>query len=90
MMAWTGHKYGSPEQARPITSPRTPFFCVVKVKEAKRARRSSHSGAARMGRRVSPMKSWTFSSRNGSPSLSVYSPGRSRKKKAKMIMSEAA
>ena len=73
-----------------MTSPRTPFFWVVKVREANRARRSSDSGAVSKGRRVSPMKSWTSSRRKGSPSLSVYSPGRRRKKKAIMIISEAA
>ncbi len=40
--------------------------------------------------RVSPMKSWTSARRKGLLLLSVYSPGRRRKKKAMTIISEIA
>jgi len=83
-IAFTGHITASPLHARPMTSPCTPFFWVVKVSDANRACLRRESGSVSKFRRVSPMKSCTFSRRNGclsvSPSLSVYSPGRRTQK----------
>ena len=73
-----------------MTSPRTPFFWFVNVSEAKRACWSCSNGADDKWSRVSPMKSWTSASLKGVLSLSVYSPGRRRKKKAMMTMSAVA
>jgi hypothetical protein len=64
----------------------------VKVRVAKVAAWSWVVGAVKMSRRVSPTKSWTSSKRKGevSEGASEYSPGRRRKKKAKIIMSATA
>ena len=90
MRACTGQRTGSPLHAKPMTSPRTPFFCVVKVSDANRACCICSTGAVKTCRRVSLMNSCTSCSQNGSLSLSVYSPGRRRKKNATMIMSAVA
>ena len=75
-----------------MTSFGTPFFWVVKVREADRAMRISLSEAVSRLMRVGPMKSWTSPRVKGevSDGESVYSPGRRRKKNAMMIMSATA
>ena len=52
IMAVTGHKTGSPLRPRPMTSLRTPFFCVVNVRVAKVEERSSSMEARARSSRV--------------------------------------
>ena len=91
-MARTGQSWLQPLRERPMTSPRTPFFWLVNVREAKVVDCMFAMDAVVMFRRCSPMKSCTSHIRKGlvSDGESVYSPGRRRKKKARMIMSEMA
>ena len=91
-MASTGHREGLPDLPRPMTSPRTPFFWVVNVKETNVAVAMVVMGAVKMSMYVPPVDSRTSDKRNGvvSDGVAVYSPGRSRKKKANAIMSAMA
>jgi hypothetical protein len=75
-----------------MTSLHTPFFCVVKVKVAKVAWESCSIVAVSTFKHVGPINNWTSCKRKGAVSdlFAVYSPGRSKKKKAKIIMSAVA
>ena len=66
---FTGQSSWSPLQARPITSPVTPFFCSSKVREAKVAQLSWASVAVSRSRRISPRNSWTLFKSKGWVSL---------------------
>jgi hypothetical protein len=75
-----------------MTSPRTPFFWVVKVYVVKVEALSSDGEARRRSSRCHPMNSWTSPRVKGvvSELLPVYSPGRRRKKKAEQTISATA
>jgi hypothetical protein len=64
-MTRTGHPEVWPDRAWPITSSRTPFFCVVNVRVAKVERDKASSGHVRMSRRSLLTKSCTSQSRKG-------------------------
>jgi hypothetical protein len=91
-MQRVGENWGLPLWASPMTSPLTPFFCVVNVSEANEADRRAVSDAVARSRRTGPWNSWISARRKGADSLlaPVYSPGRSKKKKAIAIMSATA
>ena len=55
--ARVGQQDGEPLQPWWTTSPRTPLFCVVKVRDAAVAAASSAGGARRRSRRREPMNS---------------------------------
>ena len=55
--ARTGHTRGDPDRARPMTSPRTPFFCVVNVRVQNVAERIEATDAVERQRRRAPTKS---------------------------------
>jgi hypothetical protein len=88
----TGHNSGLPLRPRPMTSPQTPFFCVVKVREAKVPDHRDCSPAVAGSIRTGQIKNWTSHIRKGvvSEAVAVYSPGRSKKKKASPIISATA
>ena len=90
--AKTGQQSGSPLRPRPMTSPRTPFFCVVNSSVTKVAPKREESDADARSSFVFPTDRAISQRRNGwaSGEAPVYSPGRSKKKKAKMIMSAMA
>jgi hypothetical protein len=91
-VARTGHAWGSPERPWPTISPRTAFFCSVKMRatnvEDNRLVGEAVSGS--MGN--VPFQSLTSARVNGCGlrPKSMNSPGRSRKKKASHIKSAAA
>jgi hypothetical protein len=90
--AKTGQNTGLPDRPSPITSPRTPFFWVVNVSATKVTRDRSSSGMVVARNRCWPIQHWTSVSVKGvvSDDVPVYSPGRSRKKNARQIMSAMA
>ena len=90
--ARTGHSVKLPLLPRPITSPRTPFFCVVNSRVQNVALESSRSDAVSKSSRRHPWNSCTSAVVNGdvSDGPAVYSPGRSKKKKARAIILEIA
>ncbi len=75
-----------------MTSPRTPFFWRSKVRVPKVAHSKSQSGDCRRQSRRVPMSNCTWCNAKGcvSDGDAVYSPGRRRKKKARMIISATA
>eukprot|EP00980_Cylindrotheca_fusiformis_P020653 scaffold7703_cov127-Cylindrotheca_fusiformis.AAC.2 len=87
--ARTGQKEGLPLRPWPITSPRTPFFCVVNSRVTKVAERRRWGGAVRESSRTPPRKNVVSARRKGDVSVRVpvYSPGRRRKKKARQSIS---
>jgi hypothetical protein len=91
--ATTGHSTGTPERPRPITSPWTPFFCVVKVSAMNVTRWRSGIVIVVAKKCWCPIQHCTSCRVNGVVSdvlVPVYSPGRSRKKNARLIMSAIA
>ena len=88
----TGQSWLSPDLPCPMTSPLTPFFWVVNSKVAKVAFSIWVSVHDMMLRRRVPICSLASWRRKGWDSVlvDVYSPGRRRKKKAKVIMSAVA
>jgi hypothetical protein len=90
--AMTRQRTGLPDRPSPITSPRTPFFWVVKVSATKVTRGKSSSGMLVAKRRCCPIQHCTSCNVKGvvSDAVPVYSPGHRRKKNAKVIMSAMA
>ena len=87
-----GYNRGFPVAPWPIFSPHTPFFWVVKVRITKVAAARSSLVAVSVSNTVRPTLKVKSDSRNGELSdlVPVYYPGRSRKKKAMMIISAIA
>ena len=87
--ALAGQSSRSPLGAWPMTSPRTEFFCVSKVREQKVAVRRWASEATFRSILLTPRNNCTLLRVNGweSEGLMAYSPGRKRKKNAMLIIS---
>ena len=78
----TGHTRSWCERPCVMTSPFTPFFCVVKVRETDVHANNNWVLAVRMSTGMLPTYSLTSRTRKGSLSrITVCSPGRIRKKK---------
>ena len=94
MIVATGQHKWCPLRTYPIFSFLTPLFCVEKVREQKLAVSSSTKAQFIISIYVLPRLRHTSINRKGAESFFdaeiVYSPGRSQKKKASMIMSAIA
>jgi hypothetical protein len=92
IMARVGHGRECPVRPWPMTSPRTAFFWIVNVSEAKVTWSRMWAGAVSGSMLVVPTHMRTSWRVKGCASslFSVYSPGRSRKKNAIQIRSAAA
>jgi hypothetical protein len=91
-MAFTGQAAGWPDRPCPTTSPRTAFFWSENTRATKVAERKESREAVSGSICVVPTQRRTSARVNGCAlsELSVYSPGRRRKKKAVHIRSAAA